>query len=124
MHSIRHTRLNQWPQAMPGAAFCSSRLVGPVRPSQITGAPQTLAQPMAHPDFDELLNFLIPFAQQMLSKHGEFFPFGAMVSATGEVTAEAAYDGDEQPPSERIIDLLTGAFRQKAAERQIRAAGI
>ncbi len=31
---------------------------------------------MAHPDLDELLNALLPFAQQMLTKRGEFFPFG------------------------------------------------
>ena len=26
---------------------------------------------MAHPDLEELLNALLPFAQEMLSKHGE-----------------------------------------------------
>jgi membrane protease YdiL (CAAX protease family) len=30
---------------------------------------------MAHQDLNELLNALLPFAQQMLEKHGEFFPF-------------------------------------------------
>ena len=79
---------------------------------------------MAHPDLDELLNALVPFAQQMLSKHGEFFPFGATMTTNGELTADAAYDGDEQPPSEQLIDLLTQGFRQQAASGQIRAAGI
>ena len=79
---------------------------------------------MAHPDFDELLNALIPFAQQMLAKHGEFFPFGVTMSNDGEIAAEAAYDVDEQPPAEQLISMLTEAFRQKAGSGQIRAAGI
>jgi hypothetical protein len=79
---------------------------------------------MAHPDLEELLNALVPFGQEMLSKHGEFFPFGATMSIDGEIIAEAAYDGDEQPPSEQLIELLTQTFRQKAASGQIRAAGI
>lgn len=27
---------------------------------------------MAHPDLNQLLNALLPFAQEMLAKHGEF----------------------------------------------------
>jgi hypothetical protein len=79
---------------------------------------------MAHPDLDELLNALVPFAQEMLSKHGEFLPFGATMSVNGEITAEAAFDGEEPPPSERLIEMLTQAFRQKAVSGRIRAAGI
>jgi hypothetical protein len=79
---------------------------------------------MAHPDLDELLNMLVPFAQQMLSKHGEFFPFGSAISIEGTVEANAAYDGDENPPSEQLIELLTQGFQQKAAANKIRAAAI
>jgi hypothetical protein len=70
---------------------------------------------MAHPDLDLLLNAVLPFAQQMLAKHGEFFPFGTSMTTDGEIIANSAYDGDEQPPSQRLIDLLTQAFRQEAA---------
>jgi len=42
---------------------------------------------MAHPDLDQLLNAVLPFAQQMLSKHGEFFPFGASMTIDGEIIA-------------------------------------
>jgi hypothetical protein len=79
---------------------------------------------MAHPDLDQLLNALLPFAQQMLAKHGEFFPFGSSMTTAGEVVPHGAYDGDEQPPSQQLIDLLTQAFRQQAASGQIRAAAI
>jgi hypothetical protein len=40
---------------------------------------------MAHPELDELLDTLLPFAQQMLQKHGEFFPFGAAMTSSGEI---------------------------------------
>jgi len=79
---------------------------------------------MAHPDLDELLNALLPFAQQMLSEHGEFYPFGSTMTADGQIEAHAAHDGDEHPPSQQLIDLLTQAFRQRAAAGQIRAAAI
>jgi hypothetical protein len=39
---------------------------------------------LAHEDLNELLNALLPFAQEMLTKHGEFFPFGVSIAAGGE----------------------------------------
>ena len=36
----------------------------------------------------------------------------------------ATFEGEEHPPSQKIIDLLTQAFRQQAAAGQLRAAGI
>jgi hypothetical protein len=79
---------------------------------------------MAHPDLDELLNAMLPFAQQMLSKHGEFYPFGSAMTAEGKIEMHAAYDGDEQPPTQQLIDLLTQAFREEASSGKIRAAAI
>jgi len=79
---------------------------------------------MAHPDFDTLLNALAPFAKQMLSNHGEFYPFGATMTPDGEVMPNAGYEGNEQPETQAVIDLLTQAFRQQAAAGQIRAAGL
>jgi hypothetical protein len=70
------------------------------------------------------MNALLPFGQQMLQKHGEFFPYGGTMTTAGEITSEAAYDGTEQPPSQKLIEMMTQAFRQKAAAGQIRAAGI
>lgn len=79
---------------------------------------------MANADLDELMNVLIPFAQQMLGKHGEFFPFGASMRTDGKVECHAADAGEEQPASEKLIEMLTGAFRQQVADGTIRAAGI
>jgi hypothetical protein len=79
---------------------------------------------MAHPDLDKLMNAMVPFGKQMLEKHGEFFPYGAAMTTAGEITSEAASDGTERPPSQTLIDMMTQAFRQRAAAGQIRAAGI
>jgi hypothetical protein len=35
---------------------------------------------MSRPDLGSLLNVLLPFAREMLAKHGEFFPFAAAMS--------------------------------------------
>jgi hypothetical protein len=79
---------------------------------------------MANADLDRLLNTMLPFAQQMLAKHGEFFPFGSSMTAEGEISINAADTGDEQPPSQQLIDLLTKAYQKQAEARQLRAAGI
>ena len=80
--------------------------------------------PEARQDYNALLEMLMPFAEQMLAKHGEFFPFGAAVSTTGEVTAHAGYDGNETPASEEVIALLVQGLQGEARDGKIRAAGI
>src|SRR5262249_23284658 len=80
--------------------------------------------PEAREDYNALLEFLIPFAEQMLKKNGEFYPFGAAVSAQGEVEACATYDGDETPASEDVIAMVVQAFQGKVREGKIRATGI
>jgi len=79
---------------------------------------------MANPDLEELLNFLVPFAQEQLSKHGEFYPFAASVAQDGQVQPSMAYDGEEQPETQEVIDLLVQGLRGEAAAGRIRASGI
>jgi len=79
---------------------------------------------MAHPDLEELLNALIPFAQEMLAKNGEFYPFGASIDAQGEVIGQAADTGEEQPDSNDVIAMLVAGMREEAKRGEIRAAGI
>ena len=80
--------------------------------------------PEAKEDFNALLEALIPFAEEMLKKHGEFFPFGAAVSAAGEVSAHATYEGSENPASEEVIAGLVQTFQAEARTGAIRATGI
>ena len=79
---------------------------------------------MANADLEELLNALLPFAQEMLAKHGEFYPIGASMDKTGEISCAAADTGDEQPDSQDVIELLTKGFREEARQGNIRAAAI
>jgi hypothetical protein len=79
---------------------------------------------MARVDLNEVYGAMLPFAQEMLAKHGEFFPFGATMSVAGKVGLTAGYTGTEHPPSQEIIDLLVGGFRAQAAKKEVRATGI
>ena len=78
----------------------------------------------AQEDYSALLDALMPFAEQMLKKHGEFFPFGASISKAGEVSGQSTYDGNEMPPSEEVIASLAQGFQGEALEGKIRATGI
>jgi hypothetical protein len=92
-------------------------------PKQLPFMP-TQPTPEAQADFSALLDALMPFAEQMLKKHGEFFPFGAAVSTSGEVSAHAADLGDESPSPEDVIARLVQAFQGEASGGAIRASGI
>jgi hypothetical protein len=79
---------------------------------------------MAHPDLDVMLNALLPFAQQMLAKHGEFYPFGASLKPNGEIVQIAVDTGIEHPNSADVIKLLVDGLRNRAAKEVLRAAAI
>jgi hypothetical protein len=79
---------------------------------------------MAHPDLDALLNPLLTFARQMLSKQGTFFPFGASMKSDGQIAMAAGQTGDERPDPVAVIELLVTGFQEQAATRVIRAAGV
>ena len=44
---------------------------------------------MAEPtdEIQELLNFLLPYAERMLNAHGEFYPYAAALDTDGELNA-------------------------------------
>jgi hypothetical protein len=80
---------------------------------------------MANPELDGLFNTLLQFAQTMLRKHGEFYPFGAIMTSSGEIRHIAArIESDDHPPSQPLIDLLTETFKNQATKGELRAAGI
>lgn len=64
------------------------------------------ASQQAQGDLDGLLNMTLPFAQQMLAKHGEFYPFGATVTTGGEARLIAGELGREHPASSDVLSLL------------------
>jgi hypothetical protein len=78
---------------------------------------------VAAEDLDQLLNALLPFAQQMLGQHGEFFPFGASIRPDGEVRMAAADAGEARPDPEDVLAAVENSLRADAAAGRITAAG-
>lgn len=81
-------------------------------------------RPPERDELDALLDPMLNFAQDLLRKRGEFYPFGGTISAEGELSLSAADTGDDHPPSQDVIDLLAGGMRAQAAAGHIRAAAI
>jgi hypothetical protein len=73
------------------------------------------ASQQAQDDLDGLLNAVLPLAQQMLDKHGEFFPFAVAVDVYSD-TRMIMGDPDlgERPPSAEVIaTILQGLQRER-----------
>jgi hypothetical protein len=61
----------------------------------------------------------------LLTKQGEFYPIGAIMLSDGEVRhVGGKIEGDDRPPSQSLIDLLTETFQKEAAKGKLRAAGL
>jgi len=83
-------------------------------------------QPSSDPkaDCEALMNSVLPFAEQMLSNYGEFFPFGGAMRPGGELVSVAGYDGDEHPPSSDLIRLIKEGFVEAARQGQFKATAL
>jgi hypothetical protein len=82
---------------------------------------------MAEPtdEIQEILNFLLPYAEQMLSQHGEFYPYAAALGADGDLNAVATdVDDDDSPDVSEVLLALHQGLRERASEGAIRASGI
>jgi hypothetical protein len=75
-------------------------------------------------DCEALVNGALPFAEQMLNSHGEFYPFGAAMRDDGELVAIAGYDGQERPASTDVIRMLKAAFVAGAKDGQYKATAL
>jgi hypothetical protein len=68
-------------------------------------------------DLDALLDVTLRLARQMLEKNGEFYPFGATMSASGEAALLAADSGhDDRPASKAVHASLVDGIRQHRAD--------
>jgi hypothetical protein len=81
---------------------------------------------MAEPteEIQELLNFLLPYAEQMLNQHGEFYPYAAALGSDGELNAVGTDVDDDSPDVGEALLALHEGLRARAAEGEIRASGI
>ena len=78
----------------------------------------------AKQDVQTLMNEWIVFAKQMLDEHGEFYPYGAAMKFDGEIISISGDTGEEMPPSQELIELLTNGFRQEAAKGEYKASAL
>jgi hypothetical protein len=79
---------------------------------------------MASPALNELFTAAFGFAETMLTKEGEFIPFGVSLDADGQVALVCGDVGSEHPASADVIALLQSSFQQSAIEGSILAAGV
>jgi len=75
-------------------------------------------------ELEKLLQVALPFAQQMLTNHGEFYPYGATMDPGGKVANTGGYTGEEHPKSIEVIELLKGAFRRQGEIGEIMACAL
>lgn len=81
-------------------------------------------EPTPRDEMDSILDMLLPFAQQQLEKHGEFFPFAASIDSSGALAMVAVDLDDKHSASSDVVDSLYEALARSAANSEIRAAGI
>lgn len=76
---------------------------------------------MTQKDLDDLLDLVVPLAQDMLGKNGQFYPFGATMSRAGETSLIGEDHGlGEYPQPDEALDDLYDETRENATA--IRAA--
>jgi len=73
---------------------------------------------------ERLMNEAISFAEKMLRKRKEFYPYAYVLRPNGEVAMIAGYDGTEKPKSQDIIDILRTSLMDEAAAARVRATAI
>jgi hypothetical protein len=73
---------------------------------------------------EALMNALLPFAEQTLSKYREFYPFGGTMSVDGKIAQSASFTGEEHPASQPLIELLEQGFRDGAKRILYKATAI
>ena len=71
-----------------------------------------------------LLDKLLPFAEDQMKKHREFYPFAAVMLMDDSVELTGSYDGNEHPESKDVLADLIQIHKQLAAEGKIKASGI
>jgi hypothetical protein len=75
-------------------------------------------------DLERLLSAAVPFAEEMLKRHGEFYPYGSTMDSEGKISATSGYTGTEHPASTELIGLLKAAFTRDAKAGKIMACAL
>lgn len=70
------------------------------------------------------MNYCTDFAKQMIQKHGEFYPFGAVITSGGQLTAVGAHTGEEPPDTVALLLLLWRTLQSQYQKREIVACAV
>ena len=79
---------------------------------------------IAKAESNRLLNAALPFAEQMLAEHGEFFPYAQAMDESGKFVAVGASDGRDRPPSKDLIEMLKSGLRSGASAGMYRVTAL
>ena len=71
-----------------------------------------------------LVGVLLPLAEKYIRKHGEFYPFGAVLLNNGTVEMLNTYDENVPFDSKLAIDSLINTYKKLASEEKIKASAI
>ena len=75
-------------------------------------------------DLTRLSQFLLGFAEAMLTKNGEFYPFTAIVNAEGEVAAGSIEISPDQPNMSDFIETVERLLQHSLSSGQARLTGL
>jgi hypothetical protein len=73
---------------------------------------------------EELLNYCTGFAKQMVERHEEFHPFGAIINSSGQLTAVGGYTGVEHPKGSEVYLLLQNSMKAQFSKKEILAGAL
>jgi hypothetical protein len=99
-------------------------------PVATTAMPRTPAadfvptNPDTFKDCYRLLEAVMPFAKQTLTRYHELYPFGATLDSSGQGALTAASTGDEHPDSRTLIDYLRKGYQDGAKSGKLRATAL
>lgn len=104
-----------------GVLACSGEADGPAPSDEAVRTEESMTP---KEETEALMNAGIPFAEQMLSEHGEFYPYASAMRPTGEIAKVGYTDGNEHPAPSDVRDGLIASLRRSAERGEFKAIAI
>jgi hypothetical protein len=79
---------------------------------------------MSMTELEGLMNEVVPLAQEMLAQHGEFDPYGGVLTNEGKIHHYALGDQDEDATAQSVLAQLIAGFRDGVSQGLYRATAI
>ena len=74
-------------------------------------------------DAESLLRDVFPFGNQMLERHGEFYPYGGFMRADGSIVhVGAKHPSTDRPPAASLLDILKEDLRHFSEKRRYQSS--